>query len=102
MEGPLGIAVPIAESPTVPECVELGRRAEALGYESLWVPEVSGTEAFSVMAAIAGATSRLRLGTGIVPLFTRTPSLLAIGAASLAQLPTGAAAHASPAFARRG
>lgn len=89
MDGPLGMAVPIAHPLTVPECVELGRRAEAVGYESLWIPEVIGTEAFSVMAAVAGVTSRLRVGTGIVPIFTRTPSLLAMSAASLAQLAPG-------------
>jgi probable F420-dependent oxidoreductase len=85
----LGIAVPIQHPLTVPQCVELAQRAEAAGYESLWVPEVVGADAFVLMTAMAGATRHLRLGTGIVPILTRTPSLLAMTMASLAQLAPG-------------
>jgi 5,10-methylenetetrahydromethanopterin reductase len=85
----LGIAVPIQHPLSVPECVELARCAEAVGYESLWIPEVVGADAFVLMTAMAGVTARLRLGTGIVPILTRTPSLLAMTMASLAQLAPG-------------
>lgn len=85
----LGIAVPIQHPLTVPECIELARQAEASGYDSLWIPEVVGADAFVLMTAMSGATARLRLGTGIVPILTRTPSLLAMTMASLAQLAPG-------------
>lgn len=41
------------------------------------------------MTAMAGVTTHLRLGTGIVPILTRTPSLLAMTVASIAQLAPG-------------
>ena len=89
MSGRLGVAVPIQHPLTVPECVALAQRAEAAGYESLWIPEVVGADAFTLMTAMAGVTTRLHLGTGIVPIFTRTPSLMAMTTASIAQLAPG-------------
>jgi probable F420-dependent oxidoreductase len=84
-----GIAVPIQHPLSVPECVELARRAEAAGYESIWIPEVVGADAFVVMTAMAGVTAHLHLGTGIVPILTRTPTLMAMALASIAQLAPG-------------
>jgi probable F420-dependent oxidoreductase len=60
-----------------------------VGYDSIWIPEVVGPDAFVLMTAMAAVTRHLRLGTGIVPILTRTPSLLAMTAASIAQLAPG-------------
>jgi probable F420-dependent oxidoreductase len=89
VRGRLGIAVPIQHSLTVPDYVELAQHAEAAGYDSIWIPEVVGADAFVLMTAMAGVTTQLRLGTGIVPILTRTPSLMAMTAASIAQLAPG-------------
>jgi probable F420-dependent oxidoreductase len=89
VSGRLGIAVPIQHPFTVSECLDLAQHAEASGYESLWIPEVVGADAFVLMAAMAGVTTQLQLGTGIVPILTRTPSLVAMAAASIAQLASG-------------
>jgi alkanesulfonate monooxygenase SsuD/methylene tetrahydromethanopterin reductase-like flavin-dependent oxidoreductase (luciferase family) len=85
----LGIAVPIQHPLTLPDCVELAQQAEIAGYDGLWIPEVVGIDAFVLMTAIAGVTTRLHLGTSIVPIFTRTPSLLAMTMASIAQVAPG-------------
>jgi probable F420-dependent oxidoreductase len=87
--GRIGIAIPIQHALTVPECVELAQRAEAAGYDSAWIPEVVGADAFVLMTAMAGVTTQLRLGTGIVPILTRTPALMAMTTASIAQLAPG-------------
>ena len=50
---------------TMHQLIELARLAEARGYESIWVPEGSGKEAFSQLTAYALSTQRIRLGTGI-------------------------------------
>jgi probable F420-dependent oxidoreductase len=89
VSGRLGIAIPVQHPLTVTECIQLAQRAENAGYDSIWIPEVVGTDAFVLMTAIAGVTTHLRLGTGIVPILTRTPSLLAMTAASVAQLAPG-------------
>jgi probable F420-dependent oxidoreductase len=67
------------------------RQAETSGYEGIWVPEVMGTDAFTILAAAAQVTQRLRLGTGIVPIYTRTPTLLAMTIATLDALANGRA-----------
>jgi probable F420-dependent oxidoreductase len=69
--------------------VELAQRAEVAGYDSIWIPEIISADAFVLMTAMAGVTTHLRLGTGIVPILTRTPSLMAMTAASIAQLAPG-------------
>lgn len=81
--GPVGVtAAPFIRSgPRA--AVDLARRAEHAGYESFWVAEVTGIEAFSVLGAVSGSAPTIGLGTGVLPLQVRTPSLLAMAAASL-------------------
>ncbi len=69
--------------------LDLARRAERLGYGSLWVAEVTGIEAFSVLGAVARDAPGLGLGTGVVPMQLRTPPLLAMAAASVQALAPG-------------
>ena len=79
----LGLNLPYEGSLAFPEAVELAQRAEALGFESVWMPEAYGTDAISILGALAARTQRIRLGTGIVNVFSRTPALLAQTAATL-------------------
>jgi probable F420-dependent oxidoreductase len=65
--------------------VEYARRAEDAGYTTAWVAETAGPDAFVLAAAVAGGTG-LRLGTGVVPVYTRTPMALAMAASSVAQI----------------
>lgn len=66
--------------------VQVAREAERLGYKSGWVTEVAGPDAVTVLAACAAATSKLTLGTGILPIFVRDPFLAALTFHSLADL----------------
>ena len=61
----------------------------ALGYTDAWSAEVSGTDAFTPLVLAAQWASDLRLGTAIVPIYTRGPGLLAMSAATLADLAPG-------------
>jgi F420-dependent oxidoreductase-like protein len=79
----LGLTLPYEGSLPFPEAVELAQRAEALGFDSIWVPEAYGTDAISMLGALAARTERIQLGTGIVNVFSRTPALLAQTAATL-------------------
>jgi F420-dependent oxidoreductase-like protein len=60
--------------------------AERLGIDSAWVPEFWGYDALTPIAAAAAVTDRIRLGTGIVQLGTRTPAMLAMSAMSLQRI----------------
>jgi len=54
-----------------------------------WLAETSGPDSFALGGAIAAATSRVTLGTAIVPAYNRTPAVLAMSAATLADLSQG-------------
>ena len=66
------------------EQLRLARKAEALGYDSLWVTETRlARDAISVLGAMAATTERIRLGTGIVNTWTRGPALMAVTFATI-------------------
>ncbi len=85
----LGLVLPYEGSFSLAESIELTRIAEALGYDSVWVPEAWGIDAVSVLGALATTTERIRLGTGILNVFSRTPALLGQTAATLDALSGG-------------
>ncbi len=58
--------------------------AEQLGYDAAWTNESVAREAFSTLAAWASATARIRLATGVAPVYVRPPMAAAMGAASVA------------------
>ncbi|MGH0033447.1 MAG: LLM class F420-dependent oxidoreductase [Myxococcota bacterium] len=68
----------------------LARRAdEEWGYDAIWLAETNAQESFSLAGALAALTTRVEIGTAIVPVFNRTPAILAMGAGTLAQLSAG-------------
>jgi len=70
--------------------VELARRAEEeWGYEAIWLAETNAQESFALAGAIAVETSRVEIGTAIVPAFNRTPAVLAMATGTVAQLSGG-------------
>lgn len=62
---------------------------EQLGYTDVWSSEANGTDAFTPLALASTWAPSLRLGTAIVPAFTRGPGLLAMSAAALAEAAPG-------------
>src|SRR5947209_17429822 len=65
------------------------QEADRLGYDTVWVAEAYGWDAFTILTQLACATSRIQLGTGIVNVFSRSPALIAQTAASLDALSGG-------------
>lgn len=94
--GPVGVSLrdslpsagPDAVLPTR-TMVELAVLAERLGYHSVWIPEGQGREAFALLGAMATATERIGLATGVIPVFSRPPALAAMGLATLDDLSGG-------------
>ena len=60
-----------------------------LGYTDVWSAESDGADAFTPLALAAAWEPRLRLGTAIVPAFTRSPALMAQSVGSLATAAPG-------------
>ena len=65
------------------------KKLEDAGVEYLWAGEAYTADAVSTMGFIAAVTSRAQIGSAILPLYTRTPSLLAMTAVGLDRLSGG-------------
>ena len=74
---------------TATEIAACAERAEALGYESVWVAEGHGGDQFAILAACALRTRRIRLGTAISSVFVRTAPTIAMAAATVDELSGG-------------
>ncbi len=60
--------------------------AERLGVDSAWSAEAWGYDAIAPLAYLAAKTSRIRLGTGIMQIGSRTPAMIAMTALTVAAL----------------
>jgi probable F420-dependent oxidoreductase len=87
-EGRWGLTLPLPGLPLAAHRDPIGR-AEAAGYTDLWSGETNGPDGFTPLALAAAWTERVRLGTGVVGVFTRGPALLAQEAAALADASDG-------------
>ena len=74
---------------TVREVQEL----EKAGLDLAWVAEAYGFDAVSLMGYIAAKTTTVRIASGILPIYTRTPTLLAMTAAGVDALSGGRAVY---------
>jgi probable F420-dependent oxidoreductase len=89
------MSVPIRPGMTVPLPGHLHSHRDRLveladlGYTDIWSAEADGADAFTPLALAAAWEPRLRLGTAIVPAFTRAPACLAQSVASLADAAPG-------------
>jgi len=72
---------------TVP--MDLIKQAESMGYDSVWTAEAYGNDAVSVAAWVLAQTEKIRVGTAIMQMPARTPSMCAMTTMSLHQLSGG-------------
>jgi probable F420-dependent oxidoreductase len=83
----MGITLPVP--PDVDASLRTAEWAEAQGYDGVWLADVGEIDSLTLAAAIALRTRRVRIGTAIIPVYTRTPVVLASTAYTLAQLAPG-------------
>jgi F420-dependent oxidoreductase-like protein len=69
--------------------VRAAQLADDLGYDSFWLPEAWGYEIFSLLTELAVKTKRIKLGTGIANVYSRSPGLLAMSAATVDDISEG-------------
>ena len=88
MQQRLGITLPL--DPFVNRRIgELVKLADECGYTDGWSFEANSSDAFSPIAAMAMLSSKLRFGTAIVPIYTRSAALIAMTAATVQNLSGG-------------
>src|SRR5919108_5878010 len=85
---PYGITIPFDGVP-LPEQRELVAALPDLGYTEVWSSEAGGADAFTPLALASVWAPSLRLGTAIVPAYTRGPATLAEQVASMCQAAPG-------------
>jgi F420-dependent oxidoreductase-like protein len=83
----LGCFVSVGRS--LDQAVSRVRLAEELGYEAVYVTHINGRESLTVITHYASQTERIRVGTGVVPIYTRTPATMAQTAATIDEISGG-------------
>jgi F420-dependent oxidoreductase-like protein len=74
---------------TAPQQLELVLEAERLGYDSVWTAEAYGSDAATILAWLAQATSTIKLGSAIFQMPGRSAAMTAMTAATIDQLSDG-------------
>lgn len=85
----LGLGLDLYRGARLVVPVDKIRRAEALGFHSVWTAEAYGCDALSPLAYLAALTTRIKLGTAVVQLAARPPATLAMHAMTIDALAGG-------------
>jgi alkanesulfonate monooxygenase SsuD/methylene tetrahydromethanopterin reductase-like flavin-dependent oxidoreductase (luciferase family) len=88
MQQRYGMTIPFDGAPLGAQRDRIVELAD-LGYTDVWSSEANGADAFTPLALTSVWAPSLRLGTAIVPAFTRGPACLAQSVGSLAQAAPG-------------
>lgn len=84
-----GVVIPQYHFDSKHELVEFGTQADELGYDSLWLGESWGREAVAALSYLAAETDQVELGPAIINVFSRTPTAIAMAAATMDELSEG-------------
>ncbi|MCH2187964.1 LLM class flavin-dependent oxidoreductase [Myxococcota bacterium] len=71
------------------ELLRFVQRLEALGYDTVWIPEFFGREPYSTVAYLLGRTHRIKIATGIANVYARDAIVTAQHRHGLAELSEG-------------
>jgi alkanesulfonate monooxygenase SsuD/methylene tetrahydromethanopterin reductase-like flavin-dependent oxidoreductase (luciferase family) len=80
---PSGLAFSIRDPLPWKDVAAIVRAGEGAGYRAVFLPEIMGRDALVTLGALAGETRDLLLGTGVLPMRSRTPLLTAMGAVTV-------------------
>ena len=83
------IAVSLGHGLTPSEAVAASKKMERFGCDFMWVSESVGFDSFPILGAIAVQTKKIGLGTGVVNVYSRSATQIAMAAATLDGLSSG-------------
>jgi F420-dependent oxidoreductase-like protein len=84
-----GIGAFISAGRSLDSALDRVRLADELGFDSVFTTHIAGRDSLSLLMAYASVTERVRLGTGVVPIFSRTPASMAQTAATIDEFSGG-------------
>ena len=76
-------------NPAPASYIELAQAAERWGYDSVWAPELRGTDPFGLLGWVGGHTNRIGLGCAVAQVTARGPVAMAASALTLDGLSEG-------------
>jgi F420-dependent oxidoreductase-like protein len=85
------IGMPLQYSGDIKDAARQVAELEKVGLDTAWVAEAYGFDGPTSLGYLAALTERVRLGSGILPVYTRTPALIAQTAAGLDHISDGRA-----------
>jgi len=84
-----GIGAFISAGRSLDKALDRARLADELGFDSVFTTHIAGRDSLTMLMAYASVTDRVRLGTGVVPIFSRTPASMAQTAATIDEFSGG-------------
>jgi F420-dependent oxidoreductase-like protein len=84
-----GIGAFISPGRDLDRTLERVALADRLGFDAAYATHIAARDSLTVLMAYAAATERIRLGTGVVPIFSRTPATMAQTAATIDEFSGG-------------
>jgi alkanesulfonate monooxygenase SsuD/methylene tetrahydromethanopterin reductase-like flavin-dependent oxidoreductase (luciferase family) len=84
-----GLGTFISVGKSLDQAVGRVKRAEELGYDSAYVTHIAGRDSLAVLMCYAADTERIKLGTGVLPIYSRTPVATAQTAATIDEFSHG-------------
>jgi F420-dependent oxidoreductase-like protein len=83
------LGMPLSYAGEYKDAVKQVAQLEKAGLDMVWVAEAYGFDGVSFMGYLAARTERVEIAAGILPIYTRTPTLLAMTAAGVDELSDG-------------
>ena len=83
------LGMPLSYAGGFKEAAQQAADLERAGLDMVWVAEAYGFDGVSYMGFLAAVTERVEIAAGILPIYTRTPTLLAMTAAGVDALSDG-------------
>lgn len=77
------IACSLGSLLTVDQVMECSRILSGTEVDTVWIPETWGMENFAMLGAVSGVTTSQRIGSSIINIYSRSPALIAMGAATV-------------------
>ncbi|HEV2193492.1 MAG TPA: LLM class flavin-dependent oxidoreductase [Nitrosopumilaceae archaeon] len=83
------IAYSLGSLLSIDEIIDCSKILSKYNPDSVWIPETWGMEGLSMLATISQIVKNSKIGSSIINIYSRTPSLIAMGAATLDTLSNG-------------
>lgn len=74
---------------SINEIIQCSKILSQYNPDSIWIPETWGVEGYSMLATVSQIVKSSKIGSSIINIYSRTPTLIAMGAATMDTLSNG-------------